>query len=90
VCILGFSGILKAFGQDLQKIVVSLNLENAGLKETLKQIESRTSIRFTYKSEDVPVFKPVTFHCTSQKLDDVLKELFSNSGLKKRHRKYSR
>ena len=81
VCILGFSGILKAYGQDLQKIVVSLDLENAGLKEMVKQIESRTSIRFTYKSEDVPAFKAVAFHCTSQKLDDVLKALFTNSGL---------
>ncbi|MRG45050.1 SusC/RagA family TonB-linked outer membrane protein [Chitinophaga sp. SYP-B3965] len=80
VCILGFSGHT-LMAQDLHKIIVSLDLENAGLKETVKQIESRTSIRFTYKSEDVPAFRPVTFHCTSQKLDDVLNELFKNSGL---------
>lgn len=81
VCMLAFIGILRAHGQDLHKILVSLDLENAGLKEALKQIESRTSIRFTYKSEDVPAFKPVTMHRTAQKLDEVLNELFSNSGL---------
>lgn len=84
ICILGCSSMLQAhssMGQDLHKIIVSLDLENASLKETLKQIESRTSIRFTYKSEDVPAFKRVTMHRTAQKLDEVLNELFRNSGL---------
>ncbi len=84
ICFLTLSGLLQAntlVGQGLNKIVVSLELRQISLKETLKQIEKKTSIRFTYKSEDIAGFKNITYQKSNQKLDDVLKELFSNTSL---------
>jgi TonB-linked SusC/RagA family outer membrane protein len=84
ICFLTLSGILQAntlVGQDLNKIVVSLELQQTSLKEALKQIEQQTKIRFTYKSEDITTFKPITYQKNNQKLVDVLQEFFSNTGL---------
>lgn len=84
ICFLTLSGVLQAntlVGQDLNKIIVSLELQGSSLKETLKQIEQRSNIRFTYKSEDLTRFKSITYQKNNQKLVDVLHELFSNTGL---------
>lgn len=84
ICFLTLSGVLQAntlVGQDLHKIVVSLELKHTSLKETLKQIEQRSKIRFTYKSEDLSGFGPVTYQKNNQKLTDVLQELLANTGL---------
>lgn len=84
ICFLTLSGVLQAntlVGQDLNKVFVSLELKNTSLKETLKQIERTTKIRFTYKSEDIAGFKQITFHKSKQKLVEVLDELFKGSNL---------
>lgn len=84
ICFLTLSGVLQAntlAGQDLNKIIVSLELKNSSLKETLKQIERHTKIRFTYKSEDIRSFKHITYHKNNQKLDQLLQELLNESGL---------
>ncbi|WP_235012627.1 SusC/RagA family TonB-linked outer membrane protein [Pedobacter africanus] len=84
ICFLTLSGVLQAntlVGQDLNKVFVSLELKNTSLKETLKQIERNTKIRFTYKSEDIAGFKPISFHKSNQKLVEVLDELFKDSNL---------
>lgn len=84
ICFLTLSGVLQAntlVGQDLNKIVVSLELKSASLKETLKQIEQRSKIRFTYKSEDLSGSDLVTYQKNNQKLSDVLQELLANTGL---------
>ncbi|MDR6783250.1 SusC/RagA family TonB-linked outer membrane protein [Pedobacter africanus] len=84
ICFLTLSGVLQAntlVGQDLNKVFVSLELKNTSLKETLKQIERNTKIRFTYKSEDIAGFKQINFHKSNQKLVEVLDELFKGSNL---------
>lgn len=84
ICFLTLSGVLQAntlVGQDLNKIIVSLELKNTSLKASLKQIERNTRIRFTYKSEDLTDFKSISYRKSNQKLADVLHELFSNTGL---------
>ena len=47
ICFLTLSGVLQAntlVGQDLNKIIVSLELKNTSLKETLKQIEKNVDV----------------------------------------------
>ncbi len=40
-------------GQDLNKIIISIELKNASLKEAIKKIESLTQLAFTYRTADV-------------------------------------
>jgi len=81
---LTLSGVLQAntlSGQDLSKIFVSLQLKNTSLKETLRQIERHTKIRFSYKSEDISGLDHITYQKKDQQLDEVLRELLGNTHL---------
>ncbi|HEY0668492.1 MAG TPA: SusC/RagA family TonB-linked outer membrane protein, partial [Sphingobacteriaceae bacterium] len=81
---LTLSGILQAnslAGQDLSKVIVSLQLKNETLRDAFRQIEKKSPVRFTYKSQDVLKYKNISYYQNDQKLTEVLNELLKNTDL---------
>src|SRR5690349_16155644 len=78
------SGILMARrsdGQDLNKILVSIELKNATLKHALHKIETLSKLPFTYKTNDVAGYENITYHATNIPVARLLEELLENTDL---------
>jgi TonB-linked SusC/RagA family outer membrane protein len=83
--LLTFSGLLMAgsgSGQDLNKIVISIDLKNASLKQAFKKIESLTQLAFTYRTADVADFEQINYQATNASVTTVLKDLLQHTGLR--------
>ncbi|HUP11785.1 MAG TPA: carboxypeptidase-like regulatory domain-containing protein, partial [Niastella sp.] len=83
--LLTFSGLLMAkpgTGQDLNKIMISLDLKNASLKQALKKIESVTQLAFTYRTVDVAAVEHINYQATNTPVTQVLEDLLQHTGLK--------
>ncbi len=83
--LLTFSSLLMArsgSGQDLNKIMISLDLKNASLKQALKKIESLTQLAFTYRTVDVVNVDHINYHATNASVMQVLEELLQHTGLR--------
>jgi len=81
---LTISGILQAHNlkaQDLSKTHISIQLKNSDLKSAFKKIETLTTYRFTYKSDDVSKYKNFSYTATNQSLEQILKDILKSTDL---------
>ena len=77
--------LISAFGVLANKSysqTLSLNLENATLKEALLKIEDMSGCNFLYSEKFIDVQRKVSINVENKKLDDVLTSLFSNTDVK--------
>jgi len=58
--------------QDLSKVIIDLELKEATLAEAFTKIESLTSFRFTYKTEDIAGVKGISFRLRQVSVKKVL------------------
>jgi hypothetical protein len=68
-------------GQDISKVTINIELNNATLKEALAKIEKLTSFKFTYKTADVSDIKHLQYHQRQVSLKKVLDDLLLKNGL---------
>lgn len=81
---LSFSGLLLArdgSGQDLDKVMVTVQLKNISLKNALKKIESLTRMPFTYKTNDIAPYSNISYQASEQSLVKVLNDLLKGTDL---------
>lgn len=82
--LLSVSGLLIAGngkGQDLDKVMVSVQLKNVTLKTALQKIEKQTKLPFTYKTNDVSPFDKISYEANNIALTRILTDLLKNTGL---------
>ncbi|MGV8137265.1 MAG: TonB-dependent receptor [Mangrovibacterium sp.] len=77
--LISFFGVLanKSHSQTL-----SLDLKNATLKEALSKIEDRCGCNFLYSEKFIDVQRKISISIENKKLEDALKLLFSDTGVK--------
>ena len=83
--LLTLNGLLMAgtgSGQDLNKIQVSIDLNNASLKTALRKIETLTKLSFTYRTYDVSRYDNISYHANDVTVARVLEDLLRNTDLK--------
>ena len=83
--LLTFSALLMARpgrSQDLNKIMISLDLKNASLKQAFKKIESLTQLAFTYKTVDVAAFDHINYQAANIPVTRALEDLLQHTGLR--------
>src|SRR5215216_4581254 len=68
--------------QNLDKVIISLNVKDATLKQVFNKIEKQTSFHFTYRSDDVRRIKAITYTGDNVSLAKVLNDLLQNTGLR--------
>ncbi len=68
--------------QDLDKVIISLNVKDATLKQVFNKIEKQTSFHFTYRSDDVRRIKAITYSQEKISLTKALNDLLQNTGLR--------
>ncbi len=81
---LSVSGLLLAgegIGQDLDKVMVSVQLRNTTLKKALRTIEQQTNLPFAYKTDDVAPYGNISYEAKDISLARLLRELLSNTDL---------
>ena len=83
--LLTVNGLLMArsgSGQDLNKVMISIDLKNATLKQAFRKIESLTRVAFTYKTSDVETYDHINYTATNISLTRLLEDLLQNTDLK--------
>jgi hypothetical protein len=83
--LLTISGLLMArsgTGQDLNKIIISLDLKNASLKAAIKKIESLTQLSFTYRTADVAAVDHINYQVSNTPVTRILDDLLQHTGLR--------
>lgn len=78
LCCLTLFGSGEIFGQALETRV-NVNAKNLSIKEILQQIESTTSIRFSYSDDVVPVDKRINLNLKNVPLKQALNQIFANT-----------
>jgi TonB-linked SusC/RagA family outer membrane protein len=68
-------------GQELDKVIISLNVKDAPLKQVFKKIEKQTSFYFTYLSQDVNKLGTVSYSKDKISLAQALRDILKNTGL---------
>lgn len=82
---LTFHGLLLANtsrGQELDKIIVSVDFKNVTLKVALRKIESLSKLPFAYQTNDIAGYKDISYQGTRVPLTKVLEEVLRNTGLR--------
>ena len=67
--------------QDLDKVIISLNVKDATLKQVFNKIEKQTAFHFTYLTGDIKQVKMITYSQENVSLAKVLSELLQHTGL---------
>ncbi|THU41672.1 SusC/RagA family TonB-linked outer membrane protein [Niastella caeni] len=83
--LLTFSGLLMArsgSGQDLNKIMITVDLKDATLKQAFKKIESLTQLVFTYRTVDVAAFEHINYQASNVSVTRILEDLLQHTGLR--------
>jgi TonB-linked SusC/RagA family outer membrane protein len=83
--LLSLSGLLMAgdgSGQDLTKVMVTVNFRNAPLKNALNTIEAQTRLHFTYKTYDVARYNQINYQASEISVAKLLDYLLRNTDLK--------
>lgn len=83
--LLTFNGILLAAdgsGQDIRKVIVSVDLNNISLRQALRQIESLADCSFTYKTRDIEGHGNVTYRASGIPVGQLLDALLLPKGLR--------
>src|SRR6185369_4379269 len=70
-----------ARGQDINKVTISLELKSATLEEAFTKIESLTSFRFNYKTNDIAAIKNITRQWHIATVKKVLTDLLTDAKL---------
>ena len=68
--------------QNLEKVIISLNVKDATLKQVFNKIEKQTSFHFTYRSDDVRRIKAITYTQDNVSVAKALNDLLQNTGLR--------
>ncbi|WP_341840592.1 SusC/RagA family TonB-linked outer membrane protein [Chitinophaga caseinilytica] len=82
--LLTFNGILVAAdgaGQDIRKVVVSVDLNNVSLRQALREIGSLADCSFTYKTRDLEGYGNVTYRAAGIPVGKLLDALLLPKGL---------
>lgn len=82
--LLTLSGLLMAGrsdGQDLNKIIVSIELKNATLKNALRKVESLSKLPFTYKTNDVAGYDNINYSASNISMAKLLEDLLEHTDL---------
>lgn len=82
--LLTVNGLLMArsgSGQDLNKIMISIEMKDASLKQALRKIESLTRVTFTYKTSDVAVYDHIDYTTANTSLSRILGDLLQHTDL---------
>ncbi len=69
------------YAQSVLEQRVTINLQNATLKQTLQQLEKQVDVRFVYSSSQVQLNDRVNIHLQKETLSQVLKSLLEPAGL---------
>lgn len=67
--------------QDINKVTITIELNNATLKEALSNIEKLTPFKFTYKTADVAGIRHLQYRWKNVPLKQVLDDLLLKNGL---------
>lgn len=81
---LSICGLLSAGngnGQDLDKVLVTVQFQNETLKNALHRIEKLTRLPFTYKTSDVSPYNSITYEAKNTSLSKLLNDILGNTGL---------
>lgn len=62
-----------------QEARISLNMQNATLRDVIAKIENQSKVYFTYNHNQIDVNKTVSINATNQTLNQVLEQLFIGS-----------
>ena len=62
-----------------QEAHISLNMQNATLRDVIAKIENQSKVYFTYNHNQIDVNKTVSINATNQTLNQVLEQLFIGS-----------
>lgn len=62
-----------------QEARISLNMQNATLRDVITKIENQSKVYFTYNHNQIDVNKTVSINATNQTLNQVLEQLFIGS-----------
>lgn len=65
-----------------QETLLSINLKDVSIQQVLDNISSQSQFTFAWSSQFVDLNKKVDIRIKSNKIDNVLKKLFKNSGVK--------
>jgi TonB-linked SusC/RagA family outer membrane protein len=74
-----FGYALDSNGQEVLNQKVSLQVENAKIKDVLSVLEQKAGVRFTYRPRILKNLKDVSLSATEMQLRNVLSELFDES-----------
>src|ERR1043165_4532191 len=74
-----FGYALDTSGQEVLERKVTLQVENAKIKDVLTVLETEARVKFTYRPRVLKNVESVTIHATGQPLGDVLTSLFGES-----------
>ncbi len=74
-----FGYALDTSGQEVLERKVTLQVENAKIKDVLTVLETEARVKFTYRPRVLKNVESVIFHVTGQPLGDVLTSLFGES-----------
>src|SRR5688572_29972614 len=67
--------------QDIGRVTISLDLQQATLKQALDSIEKRSPFRFTYKSADITGTRDIDYRQQNVSVKKVLDDLLPKAGL---------
>ena len=68
-------------GQDLDKVMVTVQFKNSTLKNALRKIERQTRLPFAYRTDDVAPYSDINFSATDISLSKLLRELLGSTDL---------
>ncbi|MEG1543759.1 MAG: TonB-dependent receptor [Tannerellaceae bacterium] len=77
-------GTLQSFASTTysQSTRLTLNLKNATVEQVLSTIEKESQFYFTYSVKEINANKKVSVHAENQLVEEVLQQIFTNSGVK--------
>ena len=82
--LLTVSGLLLArdgSGQDLDKVMVSVQFRNSTLKQALRNIEGQTKLSFSYKTNDIAPYSNINYEADRIAVSKLLFDLLQSTDL---------
>ena len=73
--------IQNTYGQDFDKVIVSIELKNASLEEAITKLESLTPFKFSYKTADIAGIKNIVYRQQHASVKKVLLDITAGTGL---------
>jgi len=71
----------RIYAQDINKVTISIELNNVTLKEALATIAKLTSFKFNYKTDDIAGIRNIRYRQQNVSVKKVLDDLLTNNGL---------